>query len=115
MRPFTDTLNSLRFGQVTHDLTDAMAALVQACTETGKAGSITLVLKMVPGKSGQVEIEDKITSKPPKFDQSTTIMFVTPEGNLQRTDPRQADLPGLRVAETVNPETGEIETSRSAA
>ena len=99
MKPFTDTLAQLRYGTAAEELTEMMATLIAKCTETGKGGSITLKLSVSPGKSGQVEIVDSITTKLPEFSRSTSLFFVTPEGNLSRNDPRQGELPGVRAIE----------------
>jgi hypothetical protein len=113
MKPFTDTLAQLRYGKAAEELTEAMATLIAKCTETGGKGSITLKLSIAPGKSGQVEIVDTITSKLPEFTRSTSLFFVTPEGNLSRNDPRQGELPGVR--RVVDAETGEIMARADAA
>lgn len=105
MKPFTDTLNALRFGTLSEELTKELVALTQACIETHKAGEITLTLKLKPGKGGHLEVIDDIKVKKPRFERGSTIMFPTPEGNLMREDPRQGELPGLRK---VDPETGEL-------
>lgn len=104
MKPFTDTLNALRYGTLSEELTKKLHELTAACTETGRAGAITLTLALKPGKGGQVEVFDDIKVKLPKEERGSSIMFATPEGNLQREDPRQSKL-DLR---TVDKETGEI-------
>lgn len=106
MKPFTDTLNSLRFGTLSDELTKKLNELTAACAETGRAGAITLTLALKPGKGGQVEVFDDVKIKMPKEERGSSIMFATPEGNLQREDPRQKKL-DLRK---VDPETGELRT-----
>jgi len=96
MKPFTDVLAQLRYGKTVAELTEALAELVQGCAQTGKGGSLTLTIKIAPGKSGQVEISDTVSSKLPAFERATSLFFITPEGNLSRNDPRQAELPGIR-------------------
>jgi len=97
MKPFTDTLNQLRFGTLTEDLTRQLNELVLKCDSTGRAGSLTLTISLKPGKGGQLEIFDDIKVKMPKEERGSSIMFCTPEGNLQREDPRQLQLTGLRA------------------
>jgi hypothetical protein len=41
----------------------------------------------------------------PKDEKGSSLMFATPEGNLQREDPRQLKIEGLRQ---VDMETGEL-------
>ena len=95
-RPFTDTINSLRFGTLAEELTNKLNALTLKCTDTGKAGSITLTISLKPGKGGQMEVFDDLKVKEPREERGSSIMFSTPEGNLQREDPRQRTLEGLR-------------------
>ena len=44
MKPITDTLRSLRSGVLVDEATDALAELVNAVMETGKAGELTIKL-----------------------------------------------------------------------
>ena len=106
MKPFTDTLNALRFGTLSEELTKKLHELTAACVETQRAGAITITLALKPGKGGQVEVFDDVKVKMPKEERGSSIMFATVEGNLQREDPRQKKL-DLR---TVDPETGELRT-----
>lgn len=105
MRPFTDTLNALRFGTLTDDLTKALTELTQKVAETHKSGELTLKLSLKPGKGGQIEVFDDIKVKAPKEERGSSIMFASPEGNLMREDPRQMQIEGLR---TVDSKTGEL-------
>lgn len=95
-RTFGSVIEALRFGQLSDELTDELKKLVNAVSATEKAGSLTLTLKLSPGKAGQLEIEDDIKLKMPKGNKGTSLMFATVEGNLQRNDPRQLSLPGLK-------------------
>lgn len=54
-RPFLDTLIALRFGKLHDELTEAPNELTNACTETGKGGTLTLSIKLKPGRAGQVD------------------------------------------------------------
>jgi hypothetical protein len=99
MRPFTQMVAELRRGRTGDELTEAMQALVHACKETGKTGALTLVIKVTPGKSGQVEITDAIKTNLPVFSRESSLFFVTDDGDLSRKDPRQEELPGLRGVE----------------
>ena len=105
MKPFTDTLNQMRFGTLSDDLTKALHDLTQKCNDTGRAGKLTLELQLKPGKGGQIEVFDDIRVKLPKEERGSTIMFSTPEGNLTREDPRQLQIEGLRAVEKT---TGEL-------
>lgn len=99
-KPFVNTLTSLRFGSLHEELTDALGELTQQCSSTGKAGEIHLTLKLKPGKGGQIEVIDDIKVKAPKPERGSSIMFTTPEGNLQREDPRQMSFSELKTVGT---------------
>ena len=105
MKPFTDTLNHMRFGTLSEDLTKALHELTQKCADTGRVGKLTLELQLKPGKGGQIEVFDDIRVKLPKEERGSTILFATPEGGLAREDPRQMQIEGLR---TVDKATGEL-------
>lgn len=95
-RSFTDTVNALRYGTLADDLTAKMQELTAKCAEVGKTGSLTLTISLKPGQAGQIEVFDDIKLKLPKETKGSSIMFVTPENNLQREDPRQLSIDGLR-------------------
>ena len=82
------------------EATEALNDLVHATTETGKAGSLTLTIKMKPigGKAGQMELDTDVKAKLPAPTKGKTILFTTPDNNLQRSDPRQQTLEGVRDA-----------------
>ena len=104
-RTFTNTVDALRFGTLADELTDKLRDLVATCAATGRNGALTLTLQLKPGKGGQIEVFDEIKVKLPKEEKGSSLMFATPENNLQREDPRQLQLDGLR---TVDMNTGEI-------
>lgn len=95
-RPFPDTLRQIRFGELQEELTEQLNTLTKACTSSGKAGELVLKIKLKPGKGGQVEVLDDLSVKLPKPERGTSIFFATPEGNLQREDPRQMEIGELR-------------------
>lgn len=111
IRPFPDTLRQIRYGALQDELSEGLNQLTQACTESGKVGELVLKIKLKPNLSGQVEIVDDLTVKLPKPVRGSSIFFATPEGNLQREDPRQGELEGIRKV----PDTpAEIRDVRSA-
>lgn len=104
IRPFTDTLRQVRFGELQDELAEKLNELTKLVSETGKVGTMKLTLKLKPGNSGQIEIIDDIAVTAPKPNKGSSIFFATPEGNLQREDPRQMNLDGIRsVSETQEP------------
>lgn len=105
---FLDTVRQLRNGKTQTELSEGVNELVQACRDTGKTGELVLKIKINPDKggNGQYFLSDEVTIKKPKYERSKTLMFGTPEGNLQRTDPNQHELP-LR---SVTTETAAVKT-----
>jgi len=98
---FNVTVSQLRNGRTQDELSEKLNEVVNACRETGKMGEITLKIKVKPdkGANGQYFLEDAITAKAPQADRGQTIMFGTPEGNLQRNDPRQAEMELRKVSD----------------
>jgi hypothetical protein len=96
---FTETLDELRRGKLTADLTAELTGLVAAVREHGTAGKLTLTLTVAPAASGEVAaliITDQITIKPPKIAKQATILYASDNGTLSKNDPRQPELLNLR-------------------
>lgn len=95
---FNNTIDQIRYGQLSDELTEKMTELTRVCKETGRAGELTLKIKIKPGAAGQMELSDDVKVKMPEYPRSTTLMFATDDGGLQREDPRQKtlDLTGLK-------------------
>jgi hypothetical protein len=107
---FFTTLRDLRAGATLDDLDSAIAEVVAAVRATGKAGEITLKLKLRPPKKATatyLTVEDEVATKVPKHDRADTIFFPLADNSLSRNDPSQMQL-GLRSVERVDLETGEI-------
>lgn len=104
LKSFIDTLKEIRRGEVVTDLTVELHDLVAAVRATGKKGELTIVIKVKPASKGDVNtlvIEDEVKVKLPKPEKGTTILFATDDNMLQRNDPRQPELKGLRAPGTV--------------
>ncbi|MCX5590891.1 hypothetical protein [Alcaligenes endophyticus] len=95
-KTFAEVLQDLRYGTLHDELTETLQEVVNACISTGKGGSLTLQIKLKPGKSGELELTDTIKSTVPELEKGASIMWATPEGNLQRQDPRQMTIDGLK-------------------
>lgn len=94
VRPFAAVLQEVRGGAAHVELSDSFAALVAACVEHGKPGSMALTVKVKPNKDGvTVFISDHITVKKPLGERAETIFFTDDVGNVSRRDPRQIELP----------------------
>lgn len=94
MRTATDQLRDIRGGLMVDELTEELAAVVNAVLATGKKGTVTLKLNIDPASKGDavVTIIDEIKSTIPKEKKAGTLMFALPSGSLQRQDPRQTEL-----------------------
>lgn len=111
IRPIFDTLRDIRGGAMLDEMSARLNELVSAAQETGQGGEIVLKLKLRHAKVGQgtFVIEDQIVTKVPSLKTSGTLLFGTPDGNLQRQDPRQANMEfgvhqgGKSAAEPVAP------------
>lgn len=108
VRPFIDTLRALRYGALEEELAGKLNELVLACDKTQKAGQLTLTITVKPSRAGPVEIFDQVKATLPQFERGSTLMFPTVEGNLQREDPRQPQLPGLKTVDTTTGELKEV-------
>lgn len=94
---FQELLEALDYGALAEEATYELNELVHACTETGKVGEIVLAIKIKPVGAGQVELANELKVKKPKPVRGKTLMFATPDNNLQRENPRQQTLDGVRT------------------
>ena len=97
-RPFIDTLRELRAGKTLDELAEHLQELVAAVRTTGRAGTLTITIKVGTASRGDHEcimLRDEIKTKIPQGERAATLFFATPENNLTRRQPRQGDLPGL--------------------
>ncbi len=120
MPEFTDTLRILNAGAVAQELTDEFAELVAACNSTRKQGTLTVTLKLKPGRgeSKTMEVEHEIKLKAPAFDRPADHLFIV-NGNalvLSNPDQKKLDLREVRRdnAPLIDGETGEIFQSNAA-
>jgi hypothetical protein len=92
---FLAALQQQRRGACMSDLSDALRTLTAAVQSTGRAGELTLKLKVRPASKGAgnaVVVEDDIRLKDPKTEQPGSIFFADADGNLMREDPRQLNM-----------------------
>lgn len=93
---FTDTLRDMRNGQTVRELTDALAEVIQRVKDTGKAGELTLKLKVAPASRGgdvtTVIVTDNVTTKLPVMERGASIFWTTPDNSLSLDNPDQRKL-----------------------
>lgn len=91
---FMNTINTMDYAVTPAELSDALADLIQGVKDTNKKGTLTLKLTIKPESlaAGQLSITPEIINKIPQLPRDKSLMFMTPENNLQREDPRQRTL-----------------------
>lgn len=92
----------------THEeLTVKLHDLVQAVRDTGKKGTLTLMLTVSPFKNDHdvIEVHDKVKLVMPEHDRKPGIFYPDKDGNLTRNSPSMLDFGSLQV---VDMKTGEI-------
>lgn len=93
--PFTQFLVEQRQGGLHGDLSESLQQLVAAVEEHGKAGTLTLTIRVTPTSKGASTyfVTDDVKVKKPEADRGASLFFSDGHGNLSRTDPRQPELP----------------------
>lgn len=99
-RSFVDTLRDVRGGEVLTDLDAKLAELVHAVQVCNAGGTLTVTISVKPmkGSTEAVVVTDDIKLKAPVIKSAGTVMFPTPDGNLQRNHYKQSELPGITLA-----------------
>jgi hypothetical protein len=77
MRLITDVLRDIRKGRPVEEATMALADVVRAVDETGKEGSVTIVLKVKPSKHGGPEktLIAEVKAKKPIAEIAPAVFF----------------------------------------
>jgi hypothetical protein len=106
IRPFGDFLRDQSQGRTHDELSEALWDLAARVRETGKKGSLTLVVNVEPmkGDTTVLVVSDEIKLKLPEFQRGGSVFYSDEQGNLSRSNPDQPELSGLReVPTTDNP------------
>jgi hypothetical protein len=96
--PFARFLQEHRGGRLSTELAEALNELVEAVTDTGKAGSLSLTVKIKPAGKGDAHalfVSDDVKVKKPAAERGESLFFADSDSNLTRKDPRQPEIPGL--------------------
>ena len=113
-RPFSLFLTEQNRGKTHAELSDGLRDLVARVQDTGKKGTLTLVVTVEPmkGDAEALIVSDEIKLKLPEHDRGSSIFFRGRDGNLQRDDPNQTSIfDSLReplAPPGVDPATGEV-------
>lgn len=96
---FCEVLRELRYGNSVETLTEKMRELVAAVRKTGRRGKLVLALDVKPASTGDntvLTIADTVKVTMPTVATQDTIFYADQSNVLQRNDPRQPELAGLR-------------------
>jgi len=74
------------------DLDRQLADLVNQVTATGRKGSLTYKIAIIPNAKAGVRIEDEVTVKEPKAETGVSFFWVGQGGALLKNDPKQTEL-----------------------
>ena len=95
-KPFGQWLLEQGNGGLHSELSEALQRVVQAVAETGKKGTLTLVVTVAPMKApGRVLVSDDVKVKAPE--ERSQSIFWEHNGNLSRSNPFQEELPVREV------------------
>lgn len=94
LQPFASFVAQTRGGALHAELSEALADLVQACSEHRKSGSLTLKVTVKPDDGTVMFVTDELKLSLPTADRPRSIFFADEEGNLLRTDPNQLAFDG---------------------
>jgi hypothetical protein len=102
---FQETILQINNGATVAELSEALEKVVAAVRMAGKAGSVTLTLKVAPASKGSTDVlmvESQVRTKLPEPERGISIFYATDDNHLVRNDPRQIQLP-LRVVDIEQP------------
>lgn len=114
IRPFADFLRDQSRGSTHEELSEGLRDLVAKVLDTGKKGTLTLILTVEPmpkSDGNALIVSDEIRLKLPEFARDNSLFFADDDSNLYRTDPRQMVFEGLREVPptiTIDTTTGEV-------
>lgn len=94
LRPFDEWLHDHAQGRTLDVLTEQLAELVSAVQDTGKAGTLSLKIKVAPnpGDEQMVIVTDEVKLLAPLSQRPASLFYVDENCGLRRTDPRQMTL-----------------------
>lgn len=99
---FASFLVNFNRGRTHDELTARMAEVSAAVAETGKAGSLTLTIKITPAKGvdGMVLVEDDVKAKVPQLSRPAAMFYVTDDGTLSENHPAQLGMFSVQGEQT---------------
>lgn len=95
-KAFALFFQDLRDGRAHSEMSAALNELLNSVKETGKAGSLTLKIKVTPATKGgdvdKVTIADSVTLDLPKPERGQDFFWLDDDNGLTRNHPRQQTL-----------------------
>lgn len=96
VRPFTQFLYEQQNGNLHSELSEELQALVAACMEHQKQGTLVLKITVKPMSNGvNVTVSDEVKVNAPQPDRADSLFYATRAGNLSRRNPAQPELPNI--------------------
>lgn len=96
--PVVPFLCRLEGGSFAIEVADVLQEAAAASYNLTKAAEVTIKIKFKPGGARKMDISASVSSKVPKEERASTMLFVTPDGQLLAHDPDQQRM-DLRVVE----------------
>jgi hypothetical protein len=90
IRPFAEFITETNRGNTHAALSAGLHDLVEAVRTHGRAGTLTLTVKVAPlakGDDSQFSVAEEISLKAPKADPRPSVYFADRAGNLTTSDP----------------------------
>lgn len=110
MKSFAHLLNEINEGSTHAALTQDMADLLRTVQTTGRAGKLTITLKVAPavrntsgGDIDRINLTVDRTLALPKPETPTDFFYLTEDGETTRNHPKQQTLELREVTNTTTP------------
>lgn len=94
--PVVPFLCRLEGGSFALEVGDTLQEAAAAAYNLTKKAEVTIKIKFTPGGARKMDVSASVSAKIPKEERSSTMLFVTPDGQLLAHDPDQQRL-DLRV------------------
>ena len=114
LRPFSDWLRDQSSGSTHDELSESLHDLVARVRDTGKKGSLTLVVTVEPMKEDTevLVVHDEIKLKLPEFPRKASIFYADSDGNLTRQNPNQLEFEFLREVPGTTPTPDQLKEAK---
>lgn len=91
MASIVETMTGIRRGKFINNADAALTELLKKIAEHQAGGEIQITLKFDWKTEGQLVVKPKVKVKSPMPEAGDGIFYVTDDGELERTDPKQGD------------------------